>query len=911
MTLPLLPAEQAFGLARIEDWRDLAPAAAERRDAVWGKTTSYSRKIFVPLTKLCRDVCGYCTFAVPPSRAQTPYLPIDEVLGLVRQGAELDCKEVLFTLGDKPELRYTAARNALSALGHASTIDYLAEVARRVRDETGLLPHFNPGILTAADICRLRPLGASMGIMLENTAERLCRMGGPHYGSPDKRPSLRLEMIQAAGEAAVPLTTGILVGIGETRLERIETLLHIRSAYGKYGHIQEVIIQNFRAKPGTKMSATPEPTQAELCWTIAAARLILDADISLQAPPNLTPGDRAELIAAGINDWGGVSPLTPDHVNPEAPWPHLSTLQSDTNRAGHDLAERLTVYPAFVRDAKRWIDPAMRTAVRAAWPIPTDGRVPGAGCPALRTSLNRTGAIRRYRRRPALLAQPSQKYSTAQPRALPIEQNDIVAMFQARGQDFTAIIAAADALRRSLVGDRVGYVITRNINYTNICLYHCGFCAFSKEKPTRPCVAGPTRSTRTRSAIALPRLADVARRKSACRAESIPPSMATRISLSWTPRNTPNLLSTCTPFPPSKSRTVRERSTSLSRASSPNSNPTALARSQGPPPRFSMDEIRAQICPDKLNTAEWLDVVHTAHLAGLRTTSTIMFGHVESYTHWARHLLRLRQLQLETGGITEFVPLPFVHMQTPIYLRGHAPERPHPTRNDPHARGIALGLWLAHPEHPGVLGQTGAQNGGALPAGRRERHGRHADGRVNQPRRGGIARTGIRCCQHGKTHHRRSPHPLPKDDAVQPGGNQGARNSLANHRHPTVEAIRHLFSKYKNNRDLPLMTLRIGYKASAEQFAPSPAAGFRRQRRAHRLRNCLRQRPFPAMATHRRPCAILARLDCCPRPSNETPCYRHQRAHTHVPLPSLDHCTCLRNSRRDVSWTNRAWRRHR
>src|SRR5438552_7498782 len=335
---------------------ELCAEASRLRDAGHGRLITYSPKVFIPLTKLCRDVCHYCTFAAPPRRGERAYLSLEEVVEIARAGAAAGCCEALFTLGDKPELRYRAARHELAELGCATTLEYLARAARAVLDETGLLPHLNPGVMTAADLAALRPVSASMGIMLETTSDRLSARGGPHFGSPDKRPSVRLETLRLAGAARVPFTTGILIGIGETREERIDALLAIRDAHERYGHVQEVIVQNFRAKPGTKMAAAAEPSLEDHLWTIAVARILLGSDAHLQAPPNLT-GDFGRLLAAGIDDWGGVSPVTIDHVNPEAPWPELAALDAATSARGHTLVARLPVYPEWI-DAD-WLDPAV------------------------------------------------------------------------------------------------------------------------------------------------------------------------------------------------------------------------------------------------------------------------------------------------------------------------------------------------------------------------------------------------------------------------------------------------------------------------------------------------------------------------------------------------------------------------
>src|SRR5438067_3698431 len=378
-----LSAEEALALADMRDLAALMPVAAALRDTGHGPLVSYSKKVFIPLTQLCRDVCHYCTFAHPPRRGEAAYLDREQVLAIAHAGAKAGCKEALFTLGDKPELRYGAARDALARLGHDTTLSYLAEMAALVLKDTGLLPHLNPGIMTRDDIARLRGVSVSQGIMLESASERLSQRGGPHFGSPDKHPQRRLDCIAAAGGMAVPFTSGILIGIGETRRERIEALLALRDLNERYGHIQEIIIQNFRAKPETRMAAAPEPDESEHLWTITVARLVFGADMNIQAPPNLMPDALEAMIAAGINDWGGVSPVTPDHVNPEAPWPALDLLARRTANAGKLLVERLAIYPAYAQDPARWLDPPLRTpvlrAIDAQGFARTDDWIPGAG----------------------------------------------------------------------------------------------------------------------------------------------------------------------------------------------------------------------------------------------------------------------------------------------------------------------------------------------------------------------------------------------------------------------------------------------------------------------------------------------------------------------------------------------------
>ncbi|WP_445326828.1 5-amino-6-(D-ribitylamino)uracil--L-tyrosine 4-hydroxyphenyl transferase CofH [Sphingobium sp. AN558] len=638
--------------------------------AAFGPVVTYSRKVFIPLTKLCRDVCHYCTFATTPSRVETAYMSRDAVLAVARAGAAAGCREALFTLGDQPEARYAAAREALGLLGHATTLSYLEEMARAVLDETGLLPHINAGLMNEADYAALRPVSASMGLMLESSSERLSEKGGPHHGSPDKWPALRLASIEAAGRAGVPFTTGLLIGIGETRAERIEALIAIRDLHRRYGHIQEVIIQNFRAKPGTLMVDHPEPSLDEHLWTIAMARLVLGSQMVIQAPPNLhAPEELAALLKAGVNDWGGVSPVTPDHVNPEAPWPHLALLEQATASAGRVLKERLAIGPAFALDTDRWTDPGIGRTVRRSvdargLPI-TDGW--HAGADAVAPALAYIGSTAGSAELEAIIA-------TARSGER-LSEDAIVRLFEADGPDVELLTRAADALRREVAGEAVTYVVNRNINYTNICLYKCGFCAFSK---------GSTKAMRG-PAYRLD-MAEVGRRAAeawdrgateVCLQGGIHPDYDgnTYLSVVRAVREAaPDIhIHAFSPLEVTHGATTLglglEAYLTLLRDA-------GLSTLPGTAAEILDDEIRAIICPDKLNTAQWLDVMRAAHSVGLRTTATMMFGHVEGYNHWARHLLRIRDLQVETGGFTEFVPLPFVHMEAPIWRKGLARSGP-------------------------------------------------------------------------------------------------------------------------------------------------------------------------------------------------------------------------------------------
>lgn len=636
---------------------------------------SFSKKVFIPLTQLCRDVCHYCTFAHAPRELKSPYLSPDEVLSIAKAGQAAGCKEALFTLGDKPELRYAAAREALARLGYKTTIDYLEAMARIVLKETGLLPHLNPGVMSEGEIRRLREVSVSMGIMLETVSPRLSEKGGPHFGSPDKDPSVRLAMLEAAGRAAVPFTTGILIGIGETRDERIQSLLAIRDLHDRYGHIQEIIIQNFRAKPDTKMANAPEPLLEEHLWTIAAARLIFGPLMNIQAPPNLRPGELASLVRAGINDWGGVSPVTPDHVNPEAPWPHLTQLADATEAAGRTLVERTAAYPVYALAQERWIAKPLVTPLLHS--IDTQGFAreeawaPGNStfeAPARDVARIQARRITRSSRLSRILDRITGGHL--------LSEAQIVALFEARGDDFSAICAAADDVRKRRSGDDVTYVVNRNINYTNMCTYGCKFCAFSKGRLSthhrdKPYdlgleeVAERTREAWERGATEVCLQGGIGPRYTGQTYFNIVEAVKTGApdihvhAFSplevWTGATTSNL--------PLEEYLVRLKAAGLS------SLPGTAAE-------ILDDEVRKILCPDKINTQQWFQVMEAAHKVGLKSTATIMFGHVDHYRHWARHLLRVREQQERTGGFTEFVPLAFVHMESPIYLRGQARRGP-------------------------------------------------------------------------------------------------------------------------------------------------------------------------------------------------------------------------------------------
>jgi FO synthase len=649
----------------------LISRAGEMTAAGFGSVVTYSRKVFIPLTRLCRDVCHYCTFATTPAHLEAAFLSRDEVLAIANAGVAAGCREALFTLGDRPEDRYEAARHALAALGHVSTLSYLREMAALVLEETGLLPHLNPGLLDSNELVTLRPVAASLGMMLESTSERLCAKGGPHFGSPDKHPALRLAALEAAGRARVPFTTGLLIGIGETRAERLEALRAIDESHRQHGHVQEVIIQNFKAKPGTRMAAAPEPDLEDHLWTIAAARLILGPEMSIQAPPNLhAPDALAALLGAGVNDWGGVSPVTRDHVNPEAPWPHLDALAAATAATGRVLVERLAIGPAFARQPDRWLDPALASTVRRA--------VDARGLPVIETW--RAGSdIAPPEWKPtsggAGATRSASAAIAAAQRGERLDEAMVSLLFGAEGADLGRIVAAADELRRDVAGEAVTYVVNRNINYTNICLYRCTFCAFSK---------GGTKDLRGPAYLLDP--AEVGERAAvAWRRGATEVCLQGGIHPHFDGRTYHGLLEAVRSAAPDihiHAFSPLEIAHGARTLNQPLDDYLASLRDAGlstlpgTAAEILDDEVRAVICPDKVTAGEWLDVMGAAHSVGLKSTATIMFGHVDRYEHWARHLLAIRDLQEQTGGFTEFVPLPFVHMEAPMWRRGRSRSGP-------------------------------------------------------------------------------------------------------------------------------------------------------------------------------------------------------------------------------------------
>jgi len=700
--------------------RDAGLRAADRPGVV-----TYSRKVFIPLTRLCRDRCHYCTFATVPGRVAAPYLERDEVLAIARAGAAAGCKEALFTLGDRPELRWPQARTWLDQRGFRSTLDYLRACAVAVLEETGLLPHLNPGVLSWEELQRLRPVAPSMGMMLETTSHRLfAEPGNCHYGSPDKEPAVRLRVLEDAGRVGVPFTTGILVGIGETRAERAESLFAIRKVAQTYGHIQEVIVQNFRAKPDTAMRRMPDADLAELAATVAVARLVLGPRARLQAPPNLIGDEYDLLLRAGIDDWGGVSPVTPDHVNPERPWPLIEELAQRSAAAGFTLRERLTIYPPYVRAAEQWLDPRLAGHVAAladpatgladesARPVgrpwqepdamPTGGRVDlHATIDTTGRTGDRRGDFHSVYGDWSVLAADTEKITTSgtgsradRPRVtidgevraalrlaaddpaallLPRHEAAALALFQADGPALDELCALADEVRAAAVGDDVTYVVNRNINFTNVCYVGCRFCAFAQRE-------------RDADAYRLS-VAEVARRAAeAWRAGATEVCLQGGIDPKLPVSGYAEIVRAIKAEVPGihvHAFSPMEIATGAARAGMPirewlqELRDAGLDTIPGTAAEILDDEVRWVLTKGKLPTATWVEVVTTAHELGLRSSSTMMYGHVDHPRHWLGHFRVLAEVQDRTGGFTEFVALPFVHTNAPIYLAGIA--RPGPT----------------------------------------------------------------------------------------------------------------------------------------------------------------------------------------------------------------------------------------
>jgi FO synthase len=694
----------ALLLARGDQLVEVMAVAARLRDLGHGARVTYSRKVFIPLTMLCRDHCHYCTFAKPPARLDAPFLTPEEAVAIAEAGGRLGCKEALFTLGDRPEDRYEVAADWLATRGFASTLDYVRAVAIRVIEETGLLPHLNPGVMSYEELARLKHVAASMGLMLENSSGRLSERGGPHFGSPDKAPAVRLRTIEDAGRLAIPFTTGILVGIGETALERAESLFAIRDLHRRYGHIQEVIVQNFLPKPGTGMHAAPAPGEEEYLAAVATARIVLGPRMTVQAPPNLSdPQGQLRLLDAGIDDWGGVSPLTPDHVNPERPWPALDALASRTAERGLELRERLTIHPAFALRPDPFLSAKMRAPVVALLdgeglatagavprPVPwqdpdvqwkprstdlTFSKGPGAG---LRedadTVYGDLGEVELTSRWASSVSSPERldvEIRSALRKAerhAAISDDEALALFRADGAALEALCGVADDLRREAVGDDVTYVMNRNINFTNVCYVGCRFCAFAQRE------VDPESYTLTLEEVGeRVREASEWGATEICMQGGIHPDLPGSFYfdlLDAVRAAAPDIHIHA--FSPMEVLNGSARLGISFREFLQECREHGLGTIPGTAAEILDDDVRWVLTKGKLPADTWEEIVRTAHDLGIRSSSTIMYGHVDAPPHWVFHIRRLAGIQRDTGGFTEFVPLPFVHQNAPIYLAGRA-----------------------------------------------------------------------------------------------------------------------------------------------------------------------------------------------------------------------------------------------
>jgi FO synthase len=718
-------------LAHAARVRDSGLAAAGRAGVI-----TYSRKVFIPLTRLCRDRCAYCTFVTVPGRLSAPFLSPDEVLAIATEGAALGCKEALFTLGDRPEARWKQAREWLDAHGYDDTLSYVRAMSIRVLEETGLLPHLNPGVLSWQDFQRLKPVAPSMGMMLETTSARLfTERGGPHFGSPDKDPAIRLRVLEDAGRSSVPFTTGILIGIGETLAERADSIFAIRQVAREYGGIQEVIVQNFRAKPDTRMRGVPDAELADLAATIAVARLVLGPSARIQAPPNLIGSEYRLILSAGIDDWGGVSPLTPDHVNPERPWPQIDDLAAQTAAGGFELAERLTIYPNYIREP--WLDPRLARHVAALadpatglaragtqpsglpWQEPDGGWAGAGGWGAsgrtdLFTTIDTAGRTRdrrddfaevygdwdevgaridpAARQEAAARAAEAASASTGAARRAPAEvlaalraaerdpagitDAQALALLDADGPELDALAALADGLRRERAGDEVTYVVTRNINFTNVCYTGCRFCAFAQRRTDADAYTLSMEQIGDRAAEAWD-----AGATEVCMQGGIHPDLPGTAYFdiaAEVKRRCPDIHVHA--FSPMEVMNGASRTGLPVREWLIRAREAGVDSLPGTAAEILDDDVRWVLTKGKLPAAAWIEVMTTAHELGIRTTSTMMYGHVDTPAHWVGHLRVLRAVQDRTGGFTEFVLLPFVHASSPIYLAGMA--RPGPTRRE-------------------------------------------------------------------------------------------------------------------------------------------------------------------------------------------------------------------------------------
>ena len=713
-----------------ESLERLMSLARRLRELGHGDTVTYSRKVFIPLTMLCRDHCHYCTFAKPPAKLDSPFLSPEEVVAVAEAGRKRGCKEALFTLGDRPEARHAEAARWLEQRGFDSTLDYVRAVSIRVIEETGLLPHLNPGVMTWEEMARLKHVSVSMGLMLETCADRLSEKGGPHFGSPDKAPAARLRTIEDAGRLSIPFTTGILIGIGETPYERAESLLALRGLHRKYRHVQEIIIQNFRAKPGTVMASAAEPTREAFLAAVATARVLFGPKMSVQAPPNLSDAEYPRLLDAGINDWGGVSPLTPDHVNPEAPWPKLEVLAAKTAERGFILRERLAIYPGYVQRPDPWLAGRMRgpaeilsdvdglaregqIAEPVVWQDPdviwkpreislTFAKTAAAGLredsleiygdldlPDLTRGW--TGATVA----PERLSSEIRSGLTKAESGAAVTDDEALAFFRAEGAELEALCEVADGLRVEAVGDGVTYVVNRNINFTNVCYVGCRFCAFAQREADAESYTLKLDETADRAEVAWTRGAS-----EICMQGGIHPDLPgtfyfelldaikTRVPGIHIHAYSPmEILNGSTKLGVSFKEFLQE------------CQERGLGSIPGTAAEILDDEVRWLLTKGKLPADTWEEIVKTAHGLGIPSSSTIMYGHVDAPPHWVFHIRRIARIQRETGGFTEFVPLPFIHQNAPLYLSGRA--RPGPTFVE-NRRMHAVARILLHGSIPNI-----------------------------------------------------------------------------------------------------------------------------------------------------------------------------------------------------------------